>query len=119
MIVSNSNDPSGVFMSPPPATTATGSTTTEKQQSNGGSTDSNSNNDSPSITDTSTTNSKATVSSITTTPTSRHSKQSLLSHSLHDNMLEKHHKIDPMEFYTIEAVLGEGSMVRFLFVITA
>ena len=36
----------------------------------------------------------------------------LLSHSLHDSMLQKHHKDDPMEFYTIEAVLGEGSMVR-------
>jgi hypothetical protein len=34
------------------------------------------------------------------------------SHSLHDNLLQTHHRVDPMEFYTIEAVLGEGSMVR-------
>ena len=64
------------------------------------------------------TNSKASstvVSTSTTTTATPHNKNHrnhLLSHSLHENMLQKHHKDDPMEFYTIEAVLGEGSMVR-------
>jgi hypothetical protein len=44
---------------------------------------------------------------------SHHHHPHMLSHTLHDNLLQTHHEVDPMEFYTIEAVLGEGSMVRF------
>jgi hypothetical protein len=62
--------------------------------------------------DTHSTHSKTSSSSLSTTATTTTATQHLLSHSLHNNMLQKHQRDDPMQFYTIEAVLGEGSMVR-------
>ena len=120
MILSR-NDPGDIFMSPPPPVTTSGtdSTTHKQQQSNGCCTISNSSNgttDNNSTTTDTSTNSKATSS--TTMATTTRQNHTILSHSLHENMLEKHHKIDPMEFYTIETVLGEGSMVCFCFCLT-
>jgi hypothetical protein len=65
----------------------------------------------------------ASPSKVTNISTSTHSSDTLStaksggtatphlkSATVHENMLQKHHRIDPMEFYTIESVLGEGSM---------
>jgi hypothetical protein len=82
--------------SAPPPTTTENTTTNKPSNGNG--------NNSSIRSDTNSTNSKTSSSS-----TSRATH--LMSHSLHDNMLQKHHKDDPLQFYTIEAVLGEGSMV--------
>lgn len=44
------------------------------------------------------------------TAKSRSSTPHLMSASVHENLIQIHHKVDPLEFYIIEAVLGEGSM---------
>jgi hypothetical protein len=41
---------------------------------------------------------------------SNSSTSHLVSASVHENLIQIHHKVDPLEFYFIEAVLGEGSM---------
>ena len=51
--------------------------------------------------------SNGTATSTSTTKSSGH----LVSSSVHDNMIQKHKAVDPMEYYMIETVLGEGSMV--------
>jgi hypothetical protein len=42
----------------------------------------------------------------------------MMSNKLHDNLLQTHHEVDPMEFYTIVSVLGEGSMVRSIYTLS-
>ena len=93
-----SDDIADPVLVPSPTQIPTMTVTTSKQ--------SNSSNNSNSFSNATNSINSKTASSSTTR--SSH----LLSHSLHDNMLQKHHKDDPMQFYTIEAVLGEGSMVR-------